>query len=193
MPILGTIASQVPGKISTGSFESIATVSVTSAQSTVSFSSIPSTFKHLQIRYSAVSASMGSLFMRINGDTDQSKYVTHYLSGTGTSPAVSGVLGSNTGRSAVVLGGIGGGQFSTTYPYVGIIDLLDYANTNKTHTVRSLHGTETNNTGYSGVASLSSGLHLSTTAISSLDFFLDGNVNITQYSTFALYGIKGAV
>ena len=173
------------------SYESIATVTVGSGgQSSVTFSSIPSTYKHLQVRYTGLSASIGSLFMRINGDTNQANYVTHYLSGSGSS-AVAGALGSSTGRTAIAIGGVGAGQFSTTYPYVGIVDLLDYTNTNKYHTIRTLNGTDTNNTGYNGVASLISGLHLSTTAISSLDFFLDGSVNLAQYSSFALYGVKG--
>ena len=170
----------------TASYESIATVSLTSAQSSISFSSIPSTYKHLQVRYSGLSGSMGSLFAQINGDTS-TNYRTHYFTGSGSSVAA----GDLSGRSGIVLGGVGAAQFSTTYPYVGIIDYLDYTNTNKYHVVRSLHGTDTNNTGYSGAAGLVSGLHLSTTAISSLTFFLDGGVNLTANTKFALYGIKG--
>jgi hypothetical protein len=130
---------------------------------------------------------MGSLFMQVNGDTNTANYITHYLTGDGAAVNV----GNLTGRSGVVFAGVGGAQFSTTYPYVGVIDYLDYTNTNKYHTMRSLHGTDTNNTGYNGAVGLVSGLHLSTTAISSLNFFLDGAVSFTANTKFALYGIRG--
>lgn len=190
MPILGTIASQVPGKISSTAFESIATVSLSGTQSTITFSNIPSTFKHIQVRYVGLSNSMGSLFMRINSDTNDASYVTHYLSGNG-STTVAGILGSSTGRPAIVVGGVGGGQFSTTYPYTGFIEIYDYASTNKHRSIKTIHGTDTNNSGYNGVASLSSGLYLNTNAVGTLEFYLDGNMNFTANSHFALYGIKG--
>ena len=188
-PILGIWASQNYVRV-TNSYESISTVTLGGTQATISFSSIPSTYKHLQVRYSGLSGSMGSMFARINGDTSAANYVTHYLTGNGSAVSAGG-LPSNSGRTGMVLGGIGGGQFSTTYPYVGIIDYLDYTNTNKNHVVRSLHGTDTNNTGNGGAVGLVSGLHLSTTTISSLDFFLDGGVSFTANTKFALYGIKG--
>ena len=51
MPILGIIASSHVNFIPTGSFSSIATVTVGSGgSSTVSFISIPQTYKHLQLR-----------------------------------------------------------------------------------------------------------------------------------------------
>jgi hypothetical protein len=184
-PILGIIASQNYPRI-TGSYDSIATTTLGSSASSITFSSIPSTYKHLQVRYSGLSASMGSLFIQINGDTG-TNYRTHYLTGSGSSA----VAGDLAGRNGMVLGGVGAAQFSTTYPYVGIIDYLDYTDTNKYHVVRSLHGTDTNNTGYNGAVGVASGLHLSTTAISSLTFFLDGAVNLTANTSFALYGIKG--
>ena len=57
MPILGVIASQITGHLSTNSFESIQTVTVGSGgQSSISFSSIPSTYKHLQLRCFAAGA-----------------------------------------------------------------------------------------------------------------------------------------
>ena len=49
MPILGTVASQFAGK-PFGSFESIATATVSTATPTISFTSIPATYTHLQLR-----------------------------------------------------------------------------------------------------------------------------------------------
>jgi len=162
---------------STNSYESIATTTLGSAQSTITFSSIPSTYKHLQIRYSANCTATGNPIVRFNGDTG-SNYAYHILYGTGTSAAA--VAGS--AQTFMYLG--------TTYSNAnvfngGVIDILDYANTNKTKTMRVLCGAENNS---AGEVALFSGLWNSTSAISSLTITL---ANFTQYSSFALYGIKG--
>ena len=86
MNILGTIASQFSGKFSSF-FESIATVTVGgTAQSTISFTSIPSTFTHLQIR--GIARDSGSLAysyfgVRFNSDSG-SNYRDHYMFGNGS-------------------------------------------------------------------------------------------------------------
>ena len=69
-----------------------------------------------------------------------------------------------------------------------IIDILDYTNTNKYKTVRNLGGFDTNSAQY-GYISLGSVSWRNTNAITSISFTLDGN-NFTQYTQFALYGIK---
>jgi hypothetical protein len=69
----------------------------------------------------------------------------------------------------------------------GVIDILDYANTNKFKTVRSLTGTDLNG---SGQIILGSGLYQQTTAITSITLEANG-VNWLTNSSFALYGIKG--
>jgi predicted patatin/cPLA2 family phospholipase len=70
----------------------------------------------------------------------------------------------------------------------GVIDILDYANTNKYKTVRALSGHDNNGSGY---VNFESGLWMSTSAITSIKLFTAGNV-YAQYTQFALYGIKGA-
>jgi hypothetical protein len=68
-----------------------------------------------------------------------------------------------------------------------VLDILDYANTNKTKVIRSLDGNDTNGSGNVG---LYSGMYNSTNAITSVTIApQSGNWN--QYTTFALYGIKG--
>jgi hypothetical protein len=76
---------------------------------------------------------------------------------------------------------------STTLPGVGITDLVDYSDTNKFKTIRSLVGGNINTTvGYAG---LYSGNWRSTSAITSISITpLTGN--FSQNSSFALYGIK---
>jgi hypothetical protein len=68
----------------------------------------------------------------------------------------------------------------------GIIDILDYANTNKYKTARSLRGYDANG---SGNMSLISGLWMNTAAISNITLTARGG-SVDQYTTFALYGIK---
>jgi hypothetical protein len=69
----------------------------------------------------------------------------------------------------------------------GIIDILDYTNTNKYKTVRSLNGVDNNG---SGALALNSSLWLNTAAITNITITSDGTL-FDQYSSFALYGIKG--
>jgi len=171
----------------TPSFESISTVTLSGTQSSITLSSIPGTFTHLQLRYSGLSNNMGTMFMEINGDTSIDSYRTHSLVGTGSAVTQADL----TGRAAILGGGFSG-QFSTTYPMIGIVNFLDYTNTSKYKTTKALHGTDTNNTGYSGEVELVSGLWKQTNAITQLRFFLDGGMNFTANSKFALYGIKVA-
>jgi len=175
------------GILTSAAFESIATVTLTSTQSSITFSSIPSTYTHLQLRYSGLSNNMGTQFMEINGDTSTANYRTHFLVGNGTTAS-----GGDLFNRAAILGGGFGGQFNTTYPMVGIVDFLDYTNTAKFKTVRGLHGTDTNNTGYNGEVELVSGLWRSGSPITQIRFYLDGGMNFIANTRYALYGIKSA-
>jgi hypothetical protein len=84
------------------------------------------------------------------------------------------------------------GQQDTTYYSASIIDILDYANTNKYKTYRALTGIDKNG---SGSIQLTSGVWRNTTAITSITITPQSNTSPTnqfqQYSQFALYGIKG--
>lgn len=181
MPILGTFASSV--QKSTGSFESIATTTLSSSSSSITFSSIPATYTHLQIRmYAAVNAAAGAI-LRFNSDTG-SNYNSHLLYGDGASP---GVYPYGTGTS-INISWFGQGYNSSSSFGVNVIDILDYANTNKYKTVRSLQGIDRNGT---GMLELVSGLWMNTNAITSITIPTESSVFLAN-SSFALYGIKGA-
>jgi len=169
----------------TGDYQSIATTTVgVGGQATITFSSIPSTFKHLQIRYMSKSfLTNDALDMRFNSDT-ASNYSYHELVGDGATASSS----ASTPRTAMPLpAGAGLPSTNTNIFGVGIVDILDYADTNKYKTVRSLGGYDLNG---SGAVLLISNHWRSTTAISTISLFLRSN-NVGQYSSFALYGIKG--
>jgi hypothetical protein len=180
-PILGIFASAQQGAFDVGDYESIATVTVgAGGTSAVTFSSIPSTYTHLQVRAFGKDASIyGAIFMSFNNDTFSTNFTRHGVYGDGSSVAAFGAANApymNILTTPTSSGGFGG----------AVIDVLDYANTNKFKTIRSLTGWDNNG---SGIVGLFSGSWRSTTAVSRIDILSDSTIG--QYSSFALYGIKG--
>jgi len=183
MPILGIIASQDYNRV-TSSYESIATVTVGSGgASNIEFTSIPSTFTHLQIRFNGFYSGSASSLMQINSDTG-SNYSYHYLGRAGSATVVAGGGGS---QSNIFIGNTP--QTYPSYALSHIIDILDYKNTNKYKTIRLLSGTDTNGDGAPWIG-LMSGAWFNTNAITSIKLY-PSTGTLNQYSQAALYGIKG--
>ena len=185
--IAGTLSTGAP-PVSPNSYESIATVNVGSGGAgTVSFTSIPSTFTHLQLRGIAKQtggSQQASFTLQINGDTG-ANYAWHGLYGISSVTATASVS-DNLYREINFMTSTD--TLDNAYS-VFVMDFLDYASTNKNKTLRSLGGCNYNTNG--GIH-LQSGLWMNnTTAISSLTF-TPGAGNFNQYSQFALYGIKGS-
>jgi hypothetical protein len=182
--VIGAITAGLFGTgvaASTNSYESIATQSVgAGGAASITFSSIPSTYKHLQIRFSANDDSQQDIFVRFNSDS-ATNYWRHYLYGQGSAVTAAADAAATNKLSL--------GYTSTTSNIfgAGVMDILDYANTSKNKTTRSLCGYDANGSGY---VILFSGLWSSTAAINSITAFPTSG-NFTQYSSFALYGIKG--
>ena len=179
-------------------YESIATSIVSGGSApTVTFSSIPSTYKHLQIRCFAKGTGTAgedrfSAEMRFNGDTS-ANYSSHYMTANGSS-ASSGAFTSATlinmaGRSWIPDSWSG---YANVWG-VAIMDILDYASTTKTKTLRTLAGYNSNTTGITGNnINLSSGLWFKTPeAITSINILCDQSASFIEGSNFALYGIRG--
>ena len=180
---LGIYASQISGHLTPAtSYESISTVTVgAGGSSSISFSSIPSTYKHLQIRFSANNASNQNIFLRFNGDTTGANYTRHYLYGDGSSAASGGNV--SDGQLSIGYTSLAANVFGA-----GIVDILNYASTSINKTIRSLAGYDQNG---SGLVVLYSGVWSKTPeAITSISIYSTSS-NINQYSHFALYGIKG--
>jgi len=184
MPILGILASSVPA--AAGDYESIATVTVGSGgAANVEFTSIPSTYAHLQIRALTFRTSEGnSLKVQYNSDTGNN-YARHSIYGSGSAAAAS----ATTSTSFVELAWAG--KTVTSGGSAAVMDILDYKDTNKYKTSRSLFGYDLNGSGY---VVLASGLWMNTNAITSIKITPDNPANgdFLQYSHFALYGIKSA-
>lgn len=177
--LVGIIASS--GGVAGGDYESIATVNVTSATANIDFTSIPSTYTHLQLRM-LVQEPIDTVALQINSDTGNN-YSWHSLLGDGGAVAAGAASTTNMIYVATTYG-TSGSNFA-----VAVVDILDYANTNKFKTVRSLTGND-NNSSFSKVG-LYSGLWQSTSAITTLRVRSRTSGNFAQYSQVALYGIKG--
>jgi hypothetical protein len=163
-------------------YEPIATQTLVSAASTITFSSISATYTDL-VLVTRIFANTGGLndytsLMQINGDT-ASNYSTVKLAGNGTNAVSTVSTNANHARINTA------GYLSTTIPQNSIINIMNYANTTtyKSILVRSNQvDTEVNTT---------TSMWRSTSAVTSLRFFIEaGNMGIG--STFTLYGIKAA-
>jgi len=186
-PMLGIIASQISGHLSSPSYDSIQTSSTGSGTTTAfTFSSIPSTYKHLQIRGLVTASSIVNAFITFNGDTG-ANYSWHWVGGDGTN--------ANVNKASATNQIVGFTSFNSTSSYTGaatIMDILDYTNTSKYKTLRALNGFD-DNTSHAGYIplTLSSGLWFSTVAITSITITCSGGYTFNQGSQLALYGIKG--
>jgi len=164
-------------------FYSIASAAGTGSSATITLSSIPSIYKHLQIRIfetAAVGAGASTLSLRVNSDTG-SNYARHQLVGDGSTTSATGTASA----TSIILSTIS--PDSPNRGVVSIIDIHDYASTTKNKTIRTFSGCDRNGVGQ---IFLGSGVWLSTTAIDSITIFLS-STSLATSSTFALYGIKG--
>lgn len=181
--MLNNIAALMGGGVTAAAtdYESIQTVTVgAGGQATISFTSIPTTYSHLQLRYIAAGTATPVVYLRFNSDSG-ANYVRHRLQGNGTAAQAS----ANTGETAVTMFGSAGLPASTTFG-AAVLDVLDSANTNKYKTVRALDGVDTNG---AGTIEFMSSLWMNTAAITAITLTLNSG-NFAQYSSFALYGIK---
>ena len=193
---LGIWASQISGHLYSNSYEAIQTVTVgAGGASSVSFTSIPSTYKHLQIRLLARStfnnAAFGTCDFYVTDATPSSTVTylnAHSLRGDGANASAYVATGSLTLKNSIPTAITAANTFG-----VAVVDILDYANTNKNITVRTLGGADLNGatpgSSWNGGVCLTSELITRTLATSALTLVVDGN--FVQYSSFALYGIKG--
>lgn len=188
--MIGNLSAAIftPGAV-LGDYESIATSTVgAGGASSITFSSIPSTYQHLQLRVLAITnraSYADDLEIEFNGDTGTNYYQGHRLAGDGSSASSSAY-----GTAAYIVAGRATGNTSSTTLGVSIIDILDYRSTNKHKTVRYLGGMENNS---NGEAMLGSGLWFPSTiaAITSIKITPGVGTSFSNLSHFALYGIKG--
>lgn len=157
----------------------------TGGSSTITFSSIPSTYQHLQIRLTsrATAGGINAVCLRFNSDSG-SNYADHRIEGNGASAYTD----RNTSAVRAVSGLESGSTSGASIFGASVIDILDYANTSKYKTVRALGGIDNNG---SGNISFGSGLWMSTSAVTSITMIPE-NTAFAEYSKFSLYGYMGS-
>lgn len=185
-PILGILASSRLSAV--GDYESIQTVTLGSNQNLITFSSIGSGYKHLQIRYisrSTRASGTDSISIRFNADS-AANYARHFLFGDGASAGAGATTSDTLSNCAIGSGASAGASMFGA----GVIDILDYTSTNKTKTIRTLSGADINGAG--GDLRFSSGLWFKTPeAITSIVLYANGgSSDFVTNSSFALYGIR---
>lgn len=185
-PILGILASS---RRSANSYESIYATTLGSTQTNITLGSIPSTYKHLQVRILARTdraVTLESTFIYLN--TDSTPFPSNNYNGHG-------LIGNGAAASAYFDGGnflptgvISGSSATSNIFGALVVDILDYTDTNKFTTSRSLGGVDLNG---SGQVRLVSGLWRNTAAVNSITFTTNGGGSFIAGTQVALYGIKG--
>ena len=171
------------GTTATSAFDSLGAVVVSSTASSVAFSSIPQTYTHLQIRFSAQdnrgTYADSELKIQFNSDTGNN-YRSHYLRGNGAVEALDNGQSTRIVQSCTAT--LAGSNFAS-----GVIDILDYTSTSKYKTIRIFGGFDNSS---SGGIWMRTGLWMSSSAMTSVQIGSDLGSALNQYSSFALYGIK---
>jgi hypothetical protein len=170
------------------SFESISTTVLSSNTGWVNLTSIPSTYKHLQVRIVGrclQSGSSQSLVSMICNSDQTNSYSWHRLFGdTSFVNAANAIT-----QPYAYIGDVPTNGWNSNIFGAMIIDILDYASTSKFKTIRAQGGWSADGAGRSN---LFSGLWQKTTAINELSFSNQNNAqDWTAGTTFSLYGIKG--
>ena len=162
----------------TATYDSIATTTLSSAASSITFNSIPGTFTDLRLVIVCTTSAEANMCLQFNSDTG-TNYSSTFLRGNGAS-ATSARL---TNWDSVILDTPT--STSTTVPHLFTADIFSYAgSTNKT-----VLGTEAADRNGSGGVNGSVNLWRNTAAITSIKIYGSG-ANLNSGTTATLYGIK---
>jgi hypothetical protein len=184
--VLNSLIAAFPTPV-TGAYESIASASGTGSSATITFSSIPSTFVALQLRFVGRvtnADTADNLFLQFNSDTG-SNYSWHYLEGDGATVTA----GATANATKILSGRVAAATATAGIVGAGIIDIHNYASSTQNKTVRTLTGIDRNG---SGNMRMDSGLWRSTSVVTSIQITNGSGTNFTTDTVIGLYGIKGA-
>lgn len=166
----------------------IASTTLSSTAVNVTFTGIPQNFTHLQIRIHGRSTGTGgpNNSIQFNGDT-AANYRVHYLGGNG-----SGTFSGDFGVSQTFgnMGWVSGADNVANGYGIIICDILDYSNTNKNKTLRSITGFDTNTTG-SPLLGIFSSVWTGTNAINQILIGVSSGA-YTAGTRFDIYGISNS-
>lgn len=156
----------------TATYDCIATTTLSSSQSTVTFSSISANYTDLVLVCNSAVNPQSFATLRLNGDSG-SNYSRTYMQGGFANP--SSARGTNETSAYINL--------VPTLPCISITHFMNYSNTTTHKTLLQ------NEKGYDNGVTLTTYLWRSTAAINSITI-VGGVNNLAANSTFSLYGIK---
>lgn len=168
-----------------GDFELIQTITL-AGDGVMEFTSIPQTYKHLQLRGSyrdTAASTFGRFWMRLNGDAS-TVYSTNNFNQSGS--AVTLVDAMRTSSNLGVGNSANSGWFTSI-----TITFPNYTDTSYWQTVDVYYGSVSNTAGGSANPGYMGGSYGNNAAISSIRFTGTLNNNLASGSRLSLYGIKG--
>jgi len=179
--------SSVPGMDSIGSV-----VVNTSGSSTITIANIPQTYSSLYLTLMGSTQATGGsgytpFYIYFNADVTAANYRSHALQADGSSASSFSVSGSGAGIRILDL--VNSTVTSNAQPV--IIDIYDYANTNKNKSIKLISGHNTNGAAvtYPQTLFLVGGIWESNSAITSLTITSSGS-NFSIGTVASLYGVK---
>lgn len=175
------------------SFELISTTTLGVSATSISFSSIPTNYTHLQVRVvgrTDYASGTDTLKLVFNG-TGGTNYWSHWMN----QDNASSVYTTNTGAAGIAyisLQNFPGNTAPASSFGSSIIDIPDYQDTNKYKTARNISGM-ISFTGNPWSANFMSGWFNSTAAITSITVSPLNGTNLVAGTRIALYGVKGTL
>ena len=167
-------------------FTKVATQTLTSTSSTVTFSNIPQNYTDLRIVISGnqyTSASYGAYRLRFNSDSG-TNYSSTYIYGDGTTAYSARATSATSGTSAgLVTTTLGGSQFT--------LHLMNYSNSTTYKTILARGSEPSGVGGYNATATVN--LWRNTAPITTITLAIGGgfpDFSFISGSTFSLYGIQ---
>jgi hypothetical protein len=169
-----------------GAFELISTQSISSTTTTVTFSSIPQTYSHLELRIvarSSASTTSDGMYLQYNGVSSAS-YAYHRLYANGASYISQNTTGDTGALVAFIAGGTSpANAFSSTS-----LSIADYTNASKNPVVK-FQNADINGSSNS-VIMFGSGMLPTAGAVTSLSFTMPNLAGgFAAGSRFSLYGV----
>jgi hypothetical protein len=166
--------------VPTPTYTALATVTLASTASSVTFSSIPATYRDLIVVMNVGGATAASSRMRFNADSGNN-YNWVFMNGSGSSTTSSSQSNQNNLDVGAFIG-----LSATVGPYNLIAQIMDYSATDKHKTVLSRVNLTSDL--YPGTTALA-GRWASTSAITTVQLFPDSATNWIAGSRFDLYGV----
>lgn len=164
-------------------YEPIATTTLSSSSSLITFTSIPQTYTDLQVVFNGKAPSASSGFSMYFNNDNTLNYSGNMIAGLGTSVS-SATYSTSAGGYAIY--GNNWTSLDATYPGTCIFDIFSYTNAKR----KSCLIKYSNDLNGSGSIEISSGMWLSTAAINRIDLL--AGFSFASGTTATIYGIKAA-